>query len=462
MSLTVAIVGRPNVGKSTLFNRLAGKRLAIVHDTPGVTRDRQVADVQLGPLAFTLIDTAGFEKSEPGSLSARMTEQTEAAIAEADVALFVIDGRAGVTAGDEIIAAHLRKSGKPVVLAANKCETRLDLNDAYALGFGEAIPLSAEHGLGLVDLFEALMPIAPADAIATDEEDEDEFVEEDEEDENDEEEDRTDRPLRLAIVGRPNVGKSSLFNRLLGSERALTGPEAGLTRDAIAAIWETGGRTVLVHDTAGLRKKARAAGHTLEQLAIGSTLTAIQFAECVVVVIDATAPFEKQDLTIADLIAREGRAIVFAINKWDQIEQKAGAISRLREMADRLLPQIAGSPLIATSAITGEGLGRLLPAVLTADRAWNKRVPTAELNRFLESALSRHPPPAIHGRRVRIRYMTQAKSRPPTFAVFGNQLDALPESYMRYLQNELRETFDLKGVPIRFSLRTSKNPYAER
>jgi GTPase len=458
MPFTVAIVGRPNVGKSTLFNRLAGRRLAIVHDTPGVTRDRQVAEVQLGPLAFTLIDTAGFEKSEPGSLSARMTEQTEAAIAEADVTLFVIDGRAGVTAGDEIIAAHLRKSGKPVVLAANKCETRLDLNDAYALGFGEAIPLSAEHGLGLADLLEALMPLAPADAVATEEDEEDEFVEE--EGESDEEEDRSDKPLRLAIVGRPNVGKSSLFNRLLGSERALTGPEAGLTRDAIAATWETGGRTILVHDTAGLRKKARAAGHTLEQLAIGSTLTAIQFAECVVVVIDATAPFEKQDLTIADLIAREGRAIVFAVNKWDQVEQKAGAISRLREMADRLLPQIAGAPLIATSAVTGEGLGRLLPAVLTADRAWNRRVPTAQINRFLESALSRHPPPAIHGRRVRIRYMTQAKSRPPTFAVFGNQLDALPESYMRYLQNELREAFDLKGVPIRFSLRTSKNPYA--
>jgi len=371
MTLTVAIVGRPNVGKSTLFNRLAGKRLAIVHDTPGVTRDRQVAEAQLGPLALTLIDTAGFEKSEPGSLSARMTEQTEAAIAEADAVLFVIDGREGVTAGDEIIAAHLRKSGKPVVLAANKCETRLDLNDAYALGFGEAIPLSAEHALGLADLLEALLPLArPEDVQSEEEDDETEFVDEQSDaEEQDEEEDRAGRPLRLAIVGRPNVGKSSLFNRLLGTERALTGPEAGLTRDAIAATWETDGRTILVHDTAGLRKKARAAGHTLEQLAIGSTLTAIQFAECVVVVIDATAPFEKQDLTIADLIAREGRAIVFAVNKWDQIEQKAGAISRLRDMADRLLPQIAGAPLIATSAVTGEGLERLLPAVLTADRA---------------------------------------------------------------------------------------------
>ncbi|HTW35628.1 MAG TPA: ribosome biogenesis GTPase Der [Rhizomicrobium sp.] len=459
MPFTVAIVGRPNVGKSTLFNRLAGKRLAIVHDTPGVTRDRQVAEAQLGPLSFRLIDTAGFEKSEPGSLAARMTEQTEAAIAEADVSLFVIDGREGVTAGDEIIAAALRKTGKPVILAANKCEGRIDLSEAFALGFGEAIPLSAEHALGMADLLEALTPLAPPDAIAT-ANDDDEFREQDEE--TDDEEYRAGRPLKLAIVGRPNVGKSSLFNRLLGTERSLTGPEAGLTRDTIAATWETDGRTIVVHDTAGLRKKARAAGHTLEQLAIGSTLTAIQFAECVVVVIDATAPFEKQDLTIADLIAREGRAIVFAVNKWDQVEHKAGAISRLRELADRLLPQIAGAPLIATSAITGEGLERLLPAVLAADRAWNRRVPTAQINRFLESALSRHPPPAIHGRRVRIRYMTQAKSRPPTFAVFGNQLDGLPESYLRYLQNELREAFDLKGVPIRFSLRTSKNPYAER
>jgi GTPase len=453
MPLTVAIVGRPNVGKSTLFNRLAGRRLAIVHDTPGVTRDWQTADAQLGPLALRLIDTAGFEKSEPGSLAQRMTAQTEAAIAEADVSLFVIDGREGVTAGDEIIAAALRKSGKPAILAANKCEGRIDLSDAFALGFGEAIPLSAEHAIGMSDLLHALVPFAPETAQ---EEAEDSLDSE----EGDAEEDAVDRPLRLAIVGRPNVGKSSLFNRLLGTERALTGPEAGLTRDAIAATWETDGRTILVHDTAGLRKKARAAGHTLEQLAIGSTLTAIQFADCVVVVIDATAPFEKQDLTIADLISREGRAIVFAVNKWDQVDAKAGAITKLREMADRLLPQIAGAPLIATSAITGEGLERLLPAVLRADKAWNRRVPTAEINRFLEGALARHPPPAIHGRRVRIRYMTQAKSRPPTFALFGTQLNALPDSYIRYLQNELRKAFGLEGVPIRFSLRTTKNPYA--
>ncbi|MGB8366078.1 MAG: ribosome biogenesis GTPase Der [Rhizomicrobium sp.] len=447
MPFTVAIIGRPNVGKSTLFNRLAGKRLAIVHDTPGVTRDRQEADAQLGSLAFRLIDTAGFAESEPGSLPARMTDQTLRAIAEADVCLFVIDARDGVTTGDEAIAAALRRSGKPVVLAANKCEGRIDLNEAYALGFGEPIALSAEHAIGIGELADALAPFAAADEEAQHGEDagKEESV----------------RPLRLAIVGRPNVGKSSLFNRLLGAERSLTGPEAGITRDAIAAVWQAGDRTIVVHDTAGLRKRARAAGHELEQLSIHSSLNAIRFAECVLVVIDATAPFEKQDLTIADLVAREGRAIVFAVNKWDQLEEKQGAIKGLRAHLDHLLPQIAGAPLIAVSALTGEGLDRLLPAVLAADRAWNTRVPTAQLNRFLADALAKHPPPAIHGRRVRIRYMTQAKSRPPTFALFGTQLNALPESYLRYLQNELREAFDLNGVPLRFALRTTKNPYTE-
>ena len=469
MPLTVAIVGRPNVGKSTLFNRLAGKRLAIVHDTPGVTRDRQDATIEFGPLTLRLIDTAGFEKDEPGSLAARMTAQTEAAIAEADVSLFMIDARAGVTAGDEIIAAALRRSGKPVLLVANKCEGRVDLNEAFSLGFGEAIALSAEHGIGLGDVLDALMPFAdPLDISSPPEKSEEKGRSQratrertDESGEDADFDQSPDRPLKLAIVGRPNVGKSSLFNRLLGSERALTGPEAGLTRDSIAATWEAQGRTIVVHDTAGLRKRARAAGHELEQLAVGSALTAIQFAECVILVMDSNAAFEKQDLTIADLVAREGRAIVFALNKWDEVDANPGAITRLRETADRLLPQIAGAPLIATSARTGEGLDRLLPAVLEADRAWNTRVPTAQLNRFLAEALTRHPPPAIHGRRVRIRYMTQAKSRPPTFALFGNQLKALPEAYLRYLQNALRAAFDLKGTPIRFSLRTAKNPYAE-
>jgi GTP-binding protein len=463
MPLTLAIIGRPNVGKSTLFNRLVGKKLAIVHDTPGVTRDRHEALAELGPLSLRLIDTAGFEEGATGSLTARMTSQTQTAIAEADVCLFVIDGREGVTTGDEIIGEALRRSGKPVVLVASKCESRVRPNEAevYELGFGEPVAVSAEHAIGIVDLIDALLPFAPE----LTEREEDANPEDDQEDAEDgiEEtvEDRSDQPLKLAIVGRPNVGKSSLFNRLLGEERALTSPEAGTTRDAVIAQWRVGERTILLHDTAGLRKKARAAGHVLEELSIGSTLEAIRFAECVVVMIDATMPFEKQDLTIADLIAREGRAIVFAVNKWDLVKNPGGAISDLRERLDRLLPQVSGAPLIVVSARTGEGIDRLLPAIEVADRAWNTRVPTARLNRFLEDALERHPPPAIHGRRVRIRYMTQVKARPPSFALFGNQLNALPESYQRYLQNELRETFELKGVPLRMSMRTTKNPFTD-
>jgi GTP-binding protein len=444
MPLTVAIVGRPNVGKSTLFNRLVGKKLAIVHGTPGVTRDRQEATAQLGAMELRIVDTAGFEEAQAETLSARMTEQTRATIAEADVLLFLIDARDGVTTGDEIIAAELRRSGKPVVLAANKVEGRAvsaSAHEGYSLGFGEPIALSAEHGLGLADLLDALAPFAQPS-------------------EQNEVEEEAPHPLRLAIVGRPNVGKSSLFNRLVGEERALTGPEAGITRDSVTAIWQPAGRAVLLHDTAGLRKRAKSAPHALEQLAVESALTAIRFAECAVMVIDATAPFEKQDLAIADLVAREGRAIVFAVNKWDLIEQRAGAIGRLREMLDRLLPQVAGAPLIGVSALSGEGVERILDAVLAADKAWNARIPTAQINRFLAEALERHPPPAIHGRRVRIRYMTQVKARPPSFALFGNQLKALPESYLRYLQNALRDAFDLRGTPLRFALRTSKNPYA--
>jgi GTP-binding protein len=445
MPLTIAIVGRPNVGKSTLFNRLAGKKLAIVHDTPGVTRDRHEVRTELGGVSVRLIDTAGFEEGEAGSLSHRMTEQTRTAIADADVCLFVIDVRAGVTAGDEIIAAALRRAGKPVVLASNKSEARERPNeaDAYALGVGDPIPVSAEHALGIGELVDALVQYAPQDEEVSETEGEEHG------------------PLKLAIVGRPNVGKSSLFNRLLGEERALTSPEAGTTRDAVIAKWKAGDRDILLHDTAGLRKKARVAGHTLEELSVDSTLEAIRFAECVVIVIDAAMPFEKQDLTIADLIAREGRAAVFAVNKWDLVENRGGKISELREKLDRLLPQVWGAPLIAVSARTGEGLDRLLPAIEEADHAWNLRISTAKLNRFLEDALQRHPPPAISGRRVRVRYMTQVKARPPTFALFGNQLGALPEHYLRYLTNELREAFDLKGIPMRFALRTSKNPFSD-
>jgi GTP-binding protein len=444
MPLTIAIVGRPNVGKSTLFNRLAGKRLAIVHDTPGVTRDRQDAMVQFGPLSVCLIDTAGFDDAPTGTLPARMLEQTRDAISLADVCLFLIDGRAGLTTDDEAIADMLRRSGKPVVLVANKCEAKrsMDVMESYKLGFGEPVEISAGHGMGLGELFDAVAPLAAQREEAQPAENPD-----------------AERELKLAIIGRPNVGKSSLFNRLVGEERSLTGPEPGITRDAIAAQWNIDGRTVLLHDTAGMRKKARVQSEVIEKLAVESTLHAIRFAECVVVVIDATAPFEKQDLTIVDLVAKEGRAIVFAVNKWDLIENPAGAIGKLKRTLDESLPQIAGAPLVVVSALSGEGIDRLLPAVLAADKAWNTHISTAELNRFLARALERHPPPAIHGRRVRVRYMTQPKTRPPTFALFGTQLKALPDSYLRYVQNELRASFSLDGTPIRFSLRTTANPF---
>jgi GTP-binding protein len=454
MSLTVAIVGRPNVGKSTLFNRLAGKKLALVHDTPGVTRDRREAEAAPGGFQILLIDTAGFEEGADGSLAQRMTSQSLTAIADADVCLFVIDARDGVTAGDEIIAETLRRSGKPVILAANKIEGRGQqqaIADAYSLGFGEAVSVSAEHNLGIHELMDALAPFAP----------EEKEEEEKEETPDGDTEDVPNRPLRLAIVGRPNVGKSSLFNHILGEERSLTGPEPGLTRDSIAAPWEADGRAILLHDTAGLRKSARAAGQTLEQLSIASTLDAIRFADCVIVVIDATQPFEKQELTIADLIEKEGRAVVFAVNKWDLVEDRGGAITKLRRQLDESLPQLTGAPLVVISARTGEGIDRLLPAVMASDRAWNTHISTSALNRFLEEALGRHAPPAIKGRRVRIRYMTQPKVRPPTFALFGNQLPALPDAYLRYLTNGLRDTFDLAGTPIRLRLRGGTNPYAE-
>jgi GTP-binding protein len=455
MPLTLAIVGRPNVGKSSIFNRLIGRRTAIVHDTPGVTRDRRAADTVFHGMELRVIDTAGLEEAVRQILSGRMTEQTMAAIGEADALLFVIDAREGVTAGDEIIAQNLRKSGKPVILAANKYEGRTEpLADMYALGFGEPVELSAEHALGFDELAEALEVYAPMRKPEEEVEEEPEATESEEEDY-----DYTTKPLRLALVGRPNVGKSSLFNRLLGDDRSIVGPEAGLTRDSITAPWKAGERDVLLHDTAGLRRKARVTGETLEEMSVASTLDAIRFADCVIVMMDAGQPFEKQDLAIADLIAREGRAIVFAVNKWDIVDNKQGAISQLREKLDYLLPQLAGAELVAVSAKTGQGLDRLVPAVIAADKAWNTRIPTAALNRFLEEALHRHAPPAISGRRVKIRYMTEAKTRPPTFALFGNQLDALPEAYSRYLQNGLREAFDLKGTPLRLVMRKSKNPF---
>jgi GTP-binding protein len=400
--------------------------------------------VSWGDLVFRLSDTAGFDAEAKDALAQRMTDQTRFAIEQADVCLFVIDARAGVTAADETLARALQRSGKPVVLVANKSEGRTaDINDAWRWGMGEPIAFSAEHGTGVGELLETLAPLLArqrseplpeADAI---------------------------KPLKLAIVGRPNVGKSTLFNQLLGSERSLTSPESGTTRDSIAAGFDWNGRPILLHDTAGLRKRARVAGQKLEEMSVASALNAIRFAECVVIVIDATQAFEKQDLAIADLVVREGRAVVFAVNKWDLVAAKPGAISALREELDRLLPQIAGAPVVVLSAVSGEGLPRLLPAIVAADAAWNGRIPTADLNRLLAVALERHPPPAIKGRRIRLRYMTQAKARPPTFALFGNQLKALPEAWLRYLQNELRANFDFGGTPLRFLLRTAKNPYAQ-
>src|SRR6195952_4625926 len=400
MPLKLAIVGRPNVGKSRLFNRLAGRTAAIVHDTPGVTRDRQAVEAVYEGLSLTLIDTAGFEEGVTGSIPNRMTKQTLTAIKEAEALLFLIDARAGVTAGDEIIAEALRKSGKPVILAANKCEGRVTPPaEAWGLGLGEAIAISAEHNLGMEDLVAALEPLTgvlPGDAEDDENlEDEEEEFSEDDEPEEDVVVNYLDRPLRLALVGRPNVGKSSLFNQLLGEERSLVGPEAGLTRDAITAPWKAGERDVLLHDTAGLRKKAKVAGETLEEMSVGSTLDAIRFADCVIVMIDATQPFEKQDLVIADLIAREGRAVVFAVNKWDLKQDKNGAISKLREQLDQSLPQLAGAALVAISAPPGEGWTPLPEPIMAPDRPWNSRQTTSVLNRFLESALARHAPPAI-------------------------------------------------------------------
>lgn len=442
MGPAIIIVGRPNVGKSTLFNRLAGRKAAIVHDTPGVTRDWQETAIRRGGMDFRLVDTAGFDAGGQSALAQSMMEQTLAAIATADVCLFVVDARGGITADDERLAKAIRRAGKPAVLVANKSEGRTaDLADALRFGLGEPVAVSSAHGTGMEELFDALAPYAA---------------------ESEDTEETEAHPLRLAIVGRPNVGKSTLFNALLGEERVLTGPEAGTTRDSIAAPLVADGRPVLLHDTAGLRKRARSAGQPLERLSVESALTAIRFAECVIVLLDATQAFEKQDLAIADLVVREGRAAVFAVNKWDSVEWKTGAIGALGKERDRLLPQIAGAPLVAISARTGEGLSRLFPAVFAADKAWNLRIPTAGLNRFLASALDRHPPPAVRGRRIRIRYMTQAKTRPPTFALFGTQLKELPEDWLRYLANELRARFDLAGAPVRILLRTSTNPYAKK
>ena len=449
MSFTVAIIGRPNVGKSTLFNRLVGRRLALVDDEPGVTRDRREGQGKLGDLSFKVIDTAGLERAAEESLSARMQAQTAAAMAQADVVLFLVDARAGMAPADRGFADLVRKSGRPAILVANKSEGRAGeagALDAYSLGLGDPVAISAEHGEGLANLYDALRAALPAATGKPAPAAEAEGVE---------------KPIRIAVVGRPNSGKSTLINRLLGDERLLTGPEPGITRDAIAVDLDWHGRRVRIYDTAGLRRRARIT-EKLEKLSVADTLGAIRFADVVIVLVDAQTPFEEQDTRIVDLVEREGRAIVIGINKWDLVKPPPGALSRLRETTDRVLPQVRGVPVVVLSARTGAGLDRLMSAVVESDAVWNRRVPTAALNRFLEQAVTANPPPAVSGRRPRLDYITQPKARPPTFVLFSSRAWALPETYRRYLVNGLREQFALPGTPIRLTLRTKANPYAGR
>ncbi len=448
----VIIIGRPNVGKSTLFNRLVGKKLALVDDQPGVTRDRRWGEAELLGLEFAIVDTAGWEDQDANSLPGRMRAQTEVSMQGADVALFVIDARAGVTPLDEEIGRWLREQSVPVVLVANKAEGRAGdggLYDAYALGLGDPVPLSAEHGEGLADLFEALLPLIEGH--------EPEVVEEFDEDD-------PSAPLKFAIVGRPNAGKSTLINRILGQDRLLTGPEAGITRDSIAVDWlwnnpKTGEeRPVRLIDTAGMRKKARIVDK-LEKMAVADARHAVDFAEVVVLLLDATQGLEHQDLKIASMVLEEGRALLVAINKWDIAEDPSGLFNGIRAALEDGLAQVRGVPLLAVSARTGKGLDELIAAGFAVRETWSQRVSTGQLNRWFESALEANPPPAPGGKRIKLRFITQAKTRPPGFVLFGTRLELLPESYQRYLVNGIRRELGFASVPIRLTLRSTKNPF---
>ena len=466
MSFTLAIVGRPNVGKSTLFNRLVGKKLALVDDQPGVTRDLREGEGRIADLRFTVIDSAGLEEATDDSLQGRMRRLTERAVEMADVCLFMIDARVGVLPADQVFADILRKKNANVILAANKGEGRAadaTILEAYALGLGEPIRMSAEHGEGMGELMDALRPIALEfeERAALDAPEVDVDVGEDDEDAP-----RVPtqaKPLQIAVVGRPNAGKSTLINKILGEERLLTGPEAGITRDAISVRKDWEGVPMRIFDTAGMRRKAKI-HEKLEKLSVSDGLRAVKFAEVVVVLLDVEIPFEQQDLRIADLAEREGRAVVIAVNKWDTEDDKQDKLKELKQSFEKLLPQLRGAPLVTVSAKTGKGLDRLQEAIMRAHDVWNRRVTTAQLNRWLTGMLEQHPPPAPGGKRIKMRYATQVKTRPPAFVVMTSHPDLMPESYKRYLVNGLREDFDMPGTPIRLYLRDQgdKNPYKDK
>jgi GTP-binding protein len=458
MNITLAILGRPNVGKSTLFNRLAGKRLAIVDDTPGVTRDRRVASGRVGDINVNIIDTAGFEDVHDESLEARMRQQTNRAIEAADIALFLIDSRVGIMPLDSFFANWIRSQNIPVILVANKCEGKAGgpgLYESYKLGLGDPIPISAEHGEGLADLYKALLPYTvqrdfdntflPNDTISA---------------ENNKQADDFSGAIQMAIVGRPNVGKSTLINTIIGDDRLLTGPEAGITRDSISVEWKHNGRSMRLIDTAGLRRRSKIQDK-VETLSAKDSFRAIQYAQIVVLVLDGNLMLEKQDLTIARQVIEEGRILMIAVNKWDIVNNRTQALKKLGDRLQTSLPQVRGIPIITLSALTGQNINKLIPTAFDIFEIWNKRIPTSKLNQWLMMMTERHPPPIKSGRRIRIRYMTQAKTRPPTFIIFSSRGTDLPEAYKRFLVNGIREDFNLPGVPIRILARTGNNPYVD-